>query len=108
MGIPELRKILDSARQRININNTQTILLIDEIHHFNRTQQDALLPDVESGDISIGVYQLNGTAAGQSVFHYHMHLIPRTEGQRRGLHGRSPADDVKQAALAARLAAALE
>jgi histidine triad (HIT) family protein len=56
----------------------------------------------------IGVYQLNGTAAGQSVFHYHMHLIPRSEGQRRGLHGRSPADDVTQAALAARLAAALE
>ena len=56
----------------------------------------------------IGVYQLNGSAAGQTVYHYHMHLIPRTEGQKRGLHGGAPADDVKQAALAARLAAALK
>jgi histidine triad (HIT) family protein len=56
----------------------------------------------------IGVYQLNGSAAGQTVYHYHMHLIPRTEGQKRGLHGRAPADDKRQAALAARLKAALE
>ena len=56
----------------------------------------------------LGIYQLNGPAAGQTVNHYHMHVIPRTEGQRRSVHGRTPADDNRQAALAARLAAALE
>lgn len=56
----------------------------------------------------IGVYQLNGAAAGQSVFHYHMHLIPRSEGQKRNVHGRAPADEARQAELARRLMAALE
>ena len=56
----------------------------------------------------LGIYQLNGSAAGQTVDHYHMHVIPRTEGQRRTVHGRTSADDDRQAELAARLAAALE
>jgi len=64
--------------------------------------QQELSPD------GMGVYQLNGPAAGQTVNHYHMHVIPRSEGQRRSLHGREPADDEKQAELAARLAAALK
>ncbi|MFH1380204.1 MAG: replication-associated recombination protein A [bacterium] len=51
LGVPELRKILDAAKKQLSINNKQTILLIDEIHHFNRSQQDALLPDVEEGNI---------------------------------------------------------
>ncbi len=55
----------------------------------------------------IGVYQLNGSAAGQTIYHYHMHLIPRIEGQRRSLHGREPADDARQAELAERLRKAL-
>jgi len=64
--------------------------------------QSELEPD------GMGIYQLNGPAAGQTVNHYHMHIIPRNEGQRRSLHGREPADDEKQAELAARLAAALK
>jgi histidine triad (HIT) family protein len=56
----------------------------------------------------LGIYQLNGSAAGQTVGHYHMHVIPRSEGHRRNVHGRAPADDETQEALAARLAAALE
>lgn len=51
LGVSELRKILDAAKKQWKINNKSTILLIDEIHHFNRTQQDALLPDAEEGDI---------------------------------------------------------
>ena len=62
----------------------------------------------ELGPDGMGIYQLNGPAAGQTVDHYHMHVIPRSEGQRRSLHGREPADDEKQAELAARLAAALK
>jgi len=56
----------------------------------------------------MGVYQLNGSSAGQTVYHYHMHVIPRNEGQKRSLHGREPADDAKQAELAAKLRAALK
>jgi len=55
----------------------------------------------------IGVHQLNGAAAGQTVFHYHMHLIPRMQGDRIGMHGRERADPDVLAGVAARLAAAL-
>ncbi len=55
----------------------------------------------------IGVYQLNGSAAGQTVFHYHMHLIPRNQGEPIGMHGRKRADPEALARVAARLAAAL-
>ncbi len=40
----------------------------------------------------IGVYQLNGAAVGQTVFHYHVHLIPRMQGDPRGIHGRVQGD----------------
>jgi len=56
----------------------------------------------------LGVFQLNGAAAGQTVFHYHMHLIPRRDGEAFVLHGRERADDEQLAILATRVAAALE
>ena len=40
----------------------------------------------------LGVYQVNGRAAGQTVFHYHVHLIPRHGGVSLDLHGRRRAD----------------
>jgi len=54
------------------------------------------------------VFQLNGSAAGQTVFHYHMHLMPRAEGEPLRLHARKPGDPEQLANLAARLRAALE
>ncbi len=56
----------------------------------------------------IAVYQLNGAAAGQTVFHYHMHLVPRTKGEELRLHGRTPGDPTRLAETAHRLAAALD
>ncbi|MFC1501726.1 replication-associated recombination protein A [Elusimicrobiota bacterium] len=53
IGISDIRKIVSQANLRLSTNGTKTILLLDEIHHFNRTQQDALLPDVESGTITL-------------------------------------------------------
>jgi histidine triad (HIT) family protein len=54
------------------------------------------------------VFQLNGAAAGQTVFHYHMHLLPRSEGEPLALHTRVPGDPARLVDQAARIAAALE
>jgi histidine triad (HIT) family protein len=56
----------------------------------------------------IGVFQLNGAAAGQTVFHYHVHLIPRRKGEAMHIHGRAQGDSKRLAENAARLAEALE
>lgn len=53
------------------------------------------------------VFQLNGAAAMQTVFHYHMHLLPRRDGEPLALHSRVPGDAERLAAIAAQLRAAL-
>lgn len=53
------------------------------------------------------VFQLNGAAAGQTVFHYHMHLLPRWEGQPLALHTRVPGKPERLAELARDIAGAL-
>lgn len=50
-GLPELRKLIKEAEEHLRIYQQQTILFIDEIHRFNKTQQDGLLPSVEKGTI---------------------------------------------------------
>jgi putative ATPase len=52
-SIANIRKIIDSAKSRAEMSGEKTILMLDEIHHFNRSQQDALLPDVEKGVITL-------------------------------------------------------
>lgn len=53
------------------------------------------------------IFQLNGAAAGQTVFHYHMHLMPRAHGEPLALHARQPGDPARLKELASALAAAL-
>jgi putative ATPase len=48
-GVKELREVLDEARDLVAASGQRTLLFIDEIHRFNRAQQDVLLPDVEEG-----------------------------------------------------------
>ncbi len=48
-GVKELREVLDEARDRLAAAGQKTLLFVDEIHRFNRSQQDVLLPDVEEG-----------------------------------------------------------
>ena len=48
-GVKELREVLAAARDRLSVDGQRTLLFIDEIHRFNKAQQDALLPDVEEG-----------------------------------------------------------
>jgi len=51
-GIKELRNVLDHA-QRYQQHNKSTVLFVDEIHRFNKAQQDAFLPHIESGLITL-------------------------------------------------------
>jgi histidine triad (HIT) family protein len=67
---------------------------------------DALREAVPSDGLAI--YQANGVAAGQTVFHYHMHLIPRKAGTELRLHGRCQGDPQALAEQAARIAARME
>jgi putative ATPase len=48
-GVKELREILEAARDRLSAAGAKTLLFVDEIHRFNKAQQDVLLPDVEEG-----------------------------------------------------------
>jgi putative ATPase len=50
-GVKELREVLDAARDRLSVSGNKTLLFVDEIHRFNKAQQDVLLPDVESGGV---------------------------------------------------------
>jgi putative ATPase len=49
VGVKEVRVILDTAKERLANTAQRTVLFLDEIHRFNRAQQDILLPDVENG-----------------------------------------------------------
>jgi putative ATPase len=50
-GVKELRETLEAARERVTAGGSRTLLFVDEIHRFNRAQQDVLLPEVEDGTI---------------------------------------------------------
>lgn len=53
-GVADLKKVLAEAKERAmtpSFDQRRTLVILDEIHHFNKTQQDVLLPSVERGDI---------------------------------------------------------
>jgi putative ATPase len=52
-GVPELRVAVQEAREHNRLNGRRTILFVDEIHRFNKAQQDALLPHVEAGTVTL-------------------------------------------------------
>src|SRR3954470_19864176 len=52
-GLPELRELLAAARERRAYQGKPTILFVDEIHRFNKGQQDAFLPHVENGTVTL-------------------------------------------------------
>ena len=66
-----------------------------------RAVQQALAAD------GLRISQFNGAAAGQSVPHYHVHIVPIREGQRAGSHGREKADSAVLETVAARIRHAL-
>jgi len=52
-GVKELRAVVEEAKTRARLNDTRTILFVDEIHRWNKAQQDALLPHIESGLLTL-------------------------------------------------------
>ena len=52
-GVPDVRRVLRESTERLGATGQRTILFLDEIHRFNKAQQDALLPAVESGLVTL-------------------------------------------------------
>lgn len=52
-GVADVRKVAEGARERRKLYGTPTLLLLDEIHHFNKSQQDSLLGYLEDGTLSL-------------------------------------------------------
>ena len=73
-GVAEVRKILAEAAERKSMYATRTILFIDEIHRFNKAQQDALLPAVEDG-----VIVLIGATTENPYFEVNSALVSRAQ-----------------------------
>ena len=48
-GVADLRKVIAEAKERRKLHNQRTVLFVDEVHRWNKAQQDALLPHVEDG-----------------------------------------------------------
>lgn len=72
-GVAQVREVLDEARKRLEMYHQPTILFIDEIHRFNKSQQDALLPSVEEGTVL-----LIGATTGNPFFSVNSALLSRS------------------------------
>lgn len=71
-GIADIRKTVEAARERSKLYRKRTILFIDEIHRFNKTQQDTLLPYVEDGRLI-----LIGATTENPYFEVNLPLLSR-------------------------------
>ena len=74
VGVKEVRQILEDAKERLANSSQRTVLFLDEIHRFNRAQQDILLPDVEAGLIL-----LVGATTENPFFAVNSPLISRSQ-----------------------------
>ena len=72
-NVAEMRKVVAAAANRLRTSGRKTIVFIDEIHHFNKAQQDILLPDVESGNL-----RLIGATTYNPYFYVNSALVSRS------------------------------
>lgn len=72
-GVKELREEIEAAKERLDLYNTRTILFIDEVHRWNKSQQDALLPWVENG-----TFILIGATTENPFFEVNAALVSRS------------------------------
>jgi putative ATPase len=73
-NVADMRRVLSAAANRLQNTGHATILFIDEIHRFNKAQQDVLLPDVESG-----VVRLIGATTHNPFFFVNSPLVSRSQ-----------------------------
>src|ERR1700742_4892640 len=73
-NVADMRRVLSAAANRLENAGQPTILFVDEIHRFNKSQQDVLLPDVESG-----VVQLIGATTHNPFFFVNSPLVSRSQ-----------------------------
>jgi putative ATPase len=73
-NVAEMRRVVASAVNRLKTSGQKTILFVDEIHHFNKAQQDILLPDVESGNL-----RLIGATTYNPFFYVNSALVSRSQ-----------------------------
>jgi len=73
-GVGDIRRVVEEAKERRSLYNQKTVLFIDEIHRFNRAQQDALLPYVENGLIT-----LIGSTTENPMFAVNRPLLSRSQ-----------------------------
>lgn len=73
-NVADMRRVLSAATNRLHNTGQPTILFIDEIHRFNKSQQDVLLPDVESG-----VIRLIGATTHNPFFFVNSPLVSRSQ-----------------------------
>jgi putative ATPase len=96
-GVPELRKLIAAAKEQKNYYGKKTILFVDEIHRFNKAQQDALLPHVENGTVTlVGATTENPSFAVNSALLSRSRVFdlqPLEAGDLRKLLERALADD---------------
>ncbi len=73
-NVAEMRRVVAAASNRRRTSGKKTILFVDEIHHFNKVQQDILLPDVESGNL-----RLIGATTYNPFFYVNSALVSRSQ-----------------------------
>ena len=73
-NVAEMRRVIAAATNRLRTSGQRTILFIDEIHHFNKAQQDILLPDVEAGSL-----RLIGATTYNPFFYVNSALVSRSQ-----------------------------
>ena len=92
--------VIPKASQARNILEVEPEVfgkLMSAVQRLTRVIVDELQPD------GVQIAQFNGAPAGQTVYHIHVHIIPRWEGQAPGVHGQGKADPQELEALQARL-----
>src|ERR687895_1295066 len=102
-GVADVRKVIEQAKDRLAEQGRRTVLFLDEIHRFNKAQQDALLPAVENGWIVlVGAttenpsFEVNSPLMSRSIL-FRLHALDEKavrsvlqralEDERRGLGG---------------------
>ncbi len=110
-GRPEVRAVIERAAHRRDTGAGQTVLFLDEIHRFNKAQQDALLPAVEDGIVTLigattenPAFEVNGALLSRMRVYALQALTPEEVGTvlRRAATDAPPVEDAALEFLAAR------